>query len=143
MKGVKQIISENKELEKRIISFKQANSANLTQDLLKETVDIGGVRFIAKEVDMDAQELKTISFNLRKEENLALVLGTKSGDKALLSVMLTDDLVEKGLNASVIIREIAKEINGGGGGQPFFATAGGSNPSGISKALLQSRKLIQ
>lgn len=92
---------------------------------------------------MDAQELKTISFSLRKEENLALVLGAKSGDKALLSIMLTDDLVEKGLDASVIIREIAKEINGGGGGQPFFATAGGSKPSGISKALLQSREFIQ
>ena len=143
IKGVHQLINDNKELEKRLKSFKQANSANLTQDLLKETVDIGGVRFIAQEVDMDAQELKTISFSLRKEENLALVLGAKSGDKALLSVMLTDDLVEKGLDASVIIREIAKEINGGGGGQPFFATAGGSKPSGISKALLQSREFIQ
>ena len=143
IKGVHQLINDNKELEKRLKSFKQANSANLTQDLLKETVDIGGVRFIAQEVDMDAQELKTISFSLRKEENLALVLGAKSADKALLSVMLTDDLVEKGLDASVIIREIAKEINGGGGGQPFFATAGGSKPSGISKALLQSREFIQ
>ena len=143
IKGVHQLINDNKELEKRLKSFKQANSANLTQDLLKETVDVGGVRFIAQEVDMDAQELKTISFSLRKEENLALVLGAKSGDKALLSVMLTDDLVEKGLDASVIIREIAKEINGGGGGQPFFATAGGSKPSGISKALLQSREFIQ
>ena len=143
IKGVHQLINDNKELEKRLKSFQQANSANLKQDLLEEAVDIGGVRFIAQEVDMDAQELKSISFSLRKEENLALVLGAKSGDKALLSVMLTDDLVEKGLDASVIIREIAQEINGGGGGQPFFATAGGSKPSGISKALLQSREFIQ
>jgi alanyl-tRNA synthetase len=100
------------------------------------------VRFIAKEVEMDANDMKTISFALRKEEKLAMVLGATVGKKALLSVMLTDDLVAKGLNAGTLINEIAKEIEGGGGGQAFFATAGGTNPNGIAKALIKAKNLI-
>ena len=83
-----------------------------------------------------------ISFALRKEEKLAMVLGAIVGEKALLSVMLTDDLVVKGLNAAIIINEIAKEIEGGGGGQSFFATAGGNKASGIASALIKAKNLI-
>jgi len=69
-------------------------------------------------------------------------LAAKVDEKALLTVMLTDDLVANGMNAGAMIREIAKEINGGGGGQPFFATAGGAKPSGISAALEKAKGLI-
>ena len=96
----------------------------------------------AQEVEMDSNDMKTLSFSLRKEANLAMVLAAKVGNKALLSVMLTDDLVAKGLNAGIIINEIAKEIEGGGGGQAFFATAGGTNPNGISNALTKAKSLI-
>ena len=109
---------------------------------MQSAVQVKGVRFIAKEVEMDVDDMKTISFSFRKEEKLAMVLGAKLGEKAILSVMLTDDLVAKGLNASAIINDIAKEIGGGGGGQAFFATAGGTNPNGISEAFIKAKTFI-
>ncbi len=134
-KGVEQLVAANKQLEKQLKEFKKANAGNVKEELLKTAVDVNGIRFIAEEVEMEAEDMKNISFALRKEENLVMVLAAKVGEKALLTVMLTDDLVAKGMNAGVMIRDIAKEIQGGGGGQPFFATAGGANPSGIKKAF--------
>jgi alanyl-tRNA synthetase len=91
---------------------------------------------------MEAEDMKNVSFQLRKEENLAMVLAAKVGEKALLTVMLTDDVVAKGFNAGAMIRDIAKEIQGGGGGQAFFATAGGANPSGIKNALVKAKEIL-
>jgi len=142
VKGVKQLIADNKALEKKISTLKKATAGDLKEVLLQSAIQLNGVRFIAKEVEMDADDMKTLSFALRKEEKLAMVLGATVGKKALLSVMLTDDLVAKGLNAGTLINEIAKEIEGGGGGQAFFATAGGTNPNGISKALIKAKNLI-
>ena len=141
-KGVEQLITSNKTLEKQIATLKKANAANVKDDLLSSAVEVNGIRFIAQEVDMDAEDMKNVSFSLRKEKNLAMVLAAKVDDKALLTVMLTDDVVAKGMNAGAMIREIAKEINGGGGGQPFFATAGGAKPSGIVAALEKAKDLI-
>jgi alanyl-tRNA synthetase len=141
-KGVEQLITTNKTLEKQISTFKKSNAGNVKEDLLKEAVAVNGIRFIAKEVEMEAEDMKNVSFALRKEENLAMVLAATVGEKALLTVMLTDDLVANGMNAGAMIREIAKEIQGGGGGQPFFATAGGANPSGITNALEKAKSLI-
>ena len=115
---------------------------NVKDDLLNSAVEVSGVRFIAKEVEMEAEDMKNVSFALRKEENLAVVLAAKVDNKALLTVMLTDDLVAKGMDAGAMVREIATEINGGGGGQPFFATAGGANPSGIKNALEKAKDLV-
>ena len=140
--GVEQLVASKKEMESKLAAFKKANSANIKQDLLKSVVEVNGTRYIAKEVEMEAEDMKNVSFQLRKEENLAMVLAAKSAGKALLSVMLTDDLIAKGLDAEVIIRQIAKEINGGGGGQAFFATAGGSAPSGINSALEKAKEII-
>ena len=141
-KGVEQLITTNKTLEKQITTLKKANAANVKDDLLSSAVKINGVRFIAQEVDMEAEDMKNVSFALRKEENLAMVLAATVGDKALLTVMITDDLVANGMNAGAMIREIAKEIEGGGGGQPFFATAGGVNSSGLTAALEKAKDLI-
>ena len=71
-----------------------------------------------------------------------MVLAAKVGEKALLSIMLTDDIVVKGYNAGTMIRDIAKEIDGGGGGQAFFATAGGVRPGGIVAALDRAKEII-
>ena len=71
-----------------------------------------------------------------------MVLGSEIDGKALLSIMLTDDLVSEGMNAASIIKEGAKEIKGGGGGQAFFATAGGTNPLGIKSALDKVKDLL-
>ena len=141
-KGVEQLITTNKTLEKQLTTLKKANAGNVKEDLLKSAVEVNGIRFIAKEVKMEDEDMKNVSFQLRKEDNLAMVLGTKAGGKALLAIMLTDDLVAKGLNADTMIKEIAQEINGGGGGQAFFATAGGTNLDGIKNALDKARNLL-
>ncbi len=141
-KGVEQLISTNKTLEKQITTLKKANAGNVTEDLLKSAGLVNGIRFIGQEVEMEAEDMKNVSFALRKEENLAMVLAATVGEKALLTVMLTDDVVAKGYNAGAMIREIAEEIEGGGGGQPFFATAGGVNSSGITAALEKAKDLI-
>jgi alanyl-tRNA synthetase len=70
------------------------------------------------------------------------MLIAEKSDKVFLTIMITDDLVDKGLNASIMIREVSKEVNGGGGGQSFFATAGGSDSSGISSAIEKLKQLI-
>ena len=121
----------------------KANSGNVKQKLLNSVISVNGIKCIAKEVEMDAQDMKHISFELRKEENLVVVLAAKLSDKALLSVMITDDLVSNGMNAVEIIKELAKEINGGGGGQTFFATAGGKNPAGLGLAIAAVKSYIK
>jgi len=141
-KGVEQLITSNKTLEKQIATLKKSNAGNVKDDLLSSAVEVNGVRFIAQQVEMEAEDMKNVSFALRKEENLAMVLAAKLGEKALLTVMLTDNIVAKGYNAGAIIRDIAKEIEGGGGGQPFFATAGGANPSGIAAALEKAKEIL-
>jgi alanyl-tRNA synthetase len=92
-----------------------------------------------------AEMLKNIAFQLRKSsENTVLVLGSETGQKANILVMVSDNLVkEKNIDAVAIIREIAGEINGGGGGQPFLASAGGRNPSGIPGAIKKAEEYIR
>ena len=140
--GVQQLVASNKQLEKQLGDLKKASAGNVKEELLKSAVELNGIKLIAKEVAMEAEDMKNVSFQLRKEKNLAMILASKIGDKALLSVMLSDDLLAKGMDAVVIIRQIAKEINGGGGGQPFFATAGGTNASGINNALNKAKEII-
>ena len=105
---------------------------------------MNGVNFLAKQVDLDANGIKDISFELGGEfDNLFLLLGTNQNGKALLSCYISKGLVtSKNLDAGKIIRELGKYIQGGGGGQPFFATAGGKNPYGLSEALSKGKDYI-
>jgi alanyl-tRNA synthetase len=140
--GVEQLITTNKILEKQISALKKSNAGNVQKDLLKDAIEVNGVRFIAKQVLMEAEDMKNVSFALRKEKNLVMVLAAKVDKKVLLTVMLTDDIVAKGYNAGAMIRDISKEIEGGGGGQAFFATAGGVKPGGIVAALEKAKEII-
>ncbi|NJO68374.1 MAG: hypothetical protein HC830_03050 [Bacteroidetes bacterium] len=106
----------------------------------------GDITFIASRVVVDnPQMLKDISFKVKSEcENLYLVLGAEIDGKAHLAVTVSENLVETaGLNAGAIIREIAREVEGSGGGQPFFATAGGKNPAGLDKALEKAKTMMK
>jgi len=141
-KGIEQLISTNKILEKQILTFKKSNAGIVKEDLLKDVIEVNDIRFIAKQVLMESEDMKNVSFALRKEKNLAMVLAAKVGEKALLTVMLTDDVVAKGYNAGTMIREIAIKIEGEGGGQAFFATAGGVNPGGIVAALQKAKEIM-
>jgi alanyl-tRNA synthetase len=99
---------------------------------------------LAKKLDLDASGIKDVCFELGSQfTNLFLLFGAETDGKALLSCYISKELVsEKGLDAGKIVRELGKYIQGGGGGQPFFATAGGKNPDGIDEALKESKKYL-
>ena len=105
---------------------------------------LGYVRRWAKELDLDAAGLKDLAFELGGEiDNLFILFGSKANDKALLTCYIDKQLVSsKGLDAGKIVRELGKHIQGSGGGQPFFATAGGKKPEGIAIALAQVKDYI-
>jgi len=108
-------------------------------------VDINGIKFIGGKVDIDsADAVKQLAFDLGREaDNLFFVAGANIGGKPNLTLYISKELVaSRDLNASKIIREIAKEIKGGGGGQPFFATAGGKDLSGIERAVEKAKGVI-
>jgi len=131
-------------LFKKLEKLKRKRAVGAKEDLASKIQVIDGVNCLFEKVNLDADSMKSIAFQLKKEvESLFLVLGSDLNGKALLTIVISDNLVkEKGLNASEIIREIAKEVQGGGGGQPFFATAGGKNPDGLDKALERARKFL-
>lgn len=135
-KGVQNLQDENKKLQKQIDELNQAKAANIKNDLLAGANEINGVKVITATVDLDANNIKNLVFALLRDSKQTLIaLGGKNGAKVTLTVALTKDLIEeKGLDAGKIIRSVSKEIQGGGGGQAHFATAGGKNPDGLEKA---------
>ncbi len=143
--SVMNLMDENTKLKKQIEAFQKEKAKSLKAGLLNKIENKNGINIIISTIQADnAQTLKDIAFQLKGElDNLFLVLGSKIGDKANLAVMISDNLVkEKNLHAGNIVREIAKEIQGGGGGQAFFATAGGKNPEGIENALQKAYNYI-
>jgi len=143
VKGAETLLQENETLRKELEKFKTAQTKQVKAELKTKIKNTNGVNLLVERVDLDNDAIKNIAYELRGELNdLFLVIGNVQGDKAGLTVMLSDSLVEKGLNAKNIINELAKEIQGGGGGQPFFATAGGKNPEGMPKALEKANNFV-
>ncbi|MBN1822576.1 MAG: alanine--tRNA ligase [Prolixibacteraceae bacterium] len=138
LSGVHSLLQENSELSRKIETFSRESLKVLKENLKSRILVEKGVNIISDEVEIDnAGMLKDLSFQLKNEvENLFLVFGANIDGKPMLSVMISENLVaEKGLNAGQIVREAGKEINGGGGGQPFYATAGGKDVNGIPAAI--------
>jgi len=137
VKAVSKLQDENADLQKQIEQLLKDKAKNIKGDLKAEIEAVNGVNFLAKKVDLDAGSMKDLAFELGGEvDNLFLLFGSNSDGKALLTCYIDKELAkQKGLNAGQIVRELGKHIQGGGGGQPFFATAGGKNPEGIDKAL--------
>ena len=144
LKSIVAIQEENSDLKKQIQILLKEKGKNLKTDLKNEISEMNGINFLAKQVDLDANGIKDISFELGGEiDNLFLLLGTNQNGKALLSCYISKNLVVlKNLDAGKIIRELGTYIQGGGGGQPFFATAGGKNPDGLSEALSKGKDYI-
>ena len=136
-KAIENLQEENSELKKQLESLLAEKAKNIKGELKADLEEINGIQFLAREVDLDANGIKDLSFQIGGEvDNLFLVLASRQGGKALLSCYIDKDLAKaKDLNAGSIVRELGKYIQGGGGGQPFFATAGGKNPDGIVAAL--------
>ncbi|TDS11975.1 alanyl-tRNA synthetase [Maribacter caenipelagi] len=145
VKSVSSLQEENSSLKKQVAELLKDKAKNLKGDLLSELKEINGVQFLAKKVDLDAAGIKDLSFEMGgNKDNLFLLFGTEQNGKALLSCYISKELVaSKGLNAGTIVRELGKYIQGGGGGQPFFATAGGKNPDGIAEALVKAEDYLK
>lgn len=137
VKAVENLQEENSNLHKQIQQFLKDKAKNLKGDLKSEIKEVNGINFLAKKIDLDAGGMKDLAFEMGGEsENLFLVFGAENDGKALLACYISKELAaEKDLNAGKIVRELGKFIQGGGGGQAFFATAGGKNPAGIDEAL--------
>jgi len=145
VKGVRQLVDENSQLKKQLESMKAEKALLLKDDLIKKVKKVGDINFIASKVDLDMGTVRDLAFNMNREmDNLVLLLASTTGDKVNLSLLVSESLVEKtDLDAGKMVREIAREIAGGGGGQPHFATAGGKNPNGIEKAFMKTLELIK
>lgn len=144
-KAVQNLQEENIALKKQIESLLKDKAKNLKGDLKSEITEVNGVQFLAKKIDLDASGIKDLCFELGSQyDNLFLLFGTENEGKALLSCYISKELVaSKDLNAGTIVRELGKYIQGGGGGQPFFATAGGKNPEGLDDAILAVKSYIE
>lgn len=137
MKAVVSLQDENTKLKKQIEQLLKEKAKNLKGELASQMQEINGVKFLSIQVDLNAEGTKDLAYELGTlGTNLFLVLATADEDKPMLTCYISKELVaEKNLNAGAVVRELGKYIQGGGGGQPFFATAGGKNVAGIKEAL--------
>ena len=138
VKAVQTLQDENASLKKQIEQLLKDKAQNLSGELKNQLKEINGVQFLATKVDLDANGIKNLAFALGKDyQNLFLLFATAPNkDKAMLTCYISKELAnERGYDAGKVVRELGKLIHGGGGGQNFFATAGGKNPGGIPKAL--------
>ena len=144
VKYIEQIQDENTALRKQIESLLKDKAKNLKANLKANIETINGVNFIAEKLDLDQASIKDLAFELGGEvENLFFFAASENNGKAMLTCYVAKNLVaEKELNAGQVVRELGKLIQGGGGGQPFFATAGGKNPNGIPNALKKVKEYL-
>jgi alanyl-tRNA synthetase len=145
IKAIHSLQDENAKLSKQIEALVKDKVKNLKAVLTPEIQQINGVQFLAKRVDLNADGAKDLAYELGNlGTNLFLVFATAEEDKPMLTCYISKELVaEKGLNAGNVVRDLGKFIQGGGGGQPFFATAGGKNTAGISEALEKAIDFIK
>ena len=134
--AIKKSIEENADLRKQVNKFMEDRTAALTKEVLERAKIKNGVKVVMLPGVRLPEVVKNIAFNIRKlsPESTVFIGLNVSNDKPLITVALSDDIVKQGYNAGQIVREAAKSIKGGGGGQPFFAQAGGKDASGLSMA---------
>ncbi|MCB0477424.1 MAG: alanine--tRNA ligase [Crocinitomicaceae bacterium] len=145
VKSVQELLDKNNALAKEIEKLKAEKAGSFKKDLADKIVEVNGVNFLGIKTDLDAGSVKNILFQLKAEkDNLFAIIGTEEEGKAVLSIAITDDLVaNKDLDAGKIVRDLAgKHIQGGGGGQKFFATAGGKNAAGLQPAIEEAKTLF-
>ena len=138
MENANKLLKKEQELQNKI------KIQSIKEDLIKNITNQNDVNSFIGELDLDPKSIKELCFMLSdKFENLFLILISKSEEKVFISCFISKNLIEeKELNASKIIRELSPLINGSGGGQPFFATGGGTNKNGIEQVITESKKII-
>ena len=137
LQSIKKSIEENAELKKQVDIFIHEKIGQLKDMLMRNAHEKGDVKIMVLKGDFQAEMVKSVAFQIRNEMNGKMVFigGTQTNGKPTLTVILSDDLMADGFNATTMVREAAKAIQGGGGGQPFFAQAGGKDVAGLEKAL--------
>lgn len=145
LKAVHSIQDENNKLKKQLEQLLREKAKGMKTALLNEVIEMNGVRFLAQQVDLDATGAKDLAYEIGSTaDNFFIVFGTVTEGKPMLTTYVSKEIVEsKGLNAGQIVRELGKYIQGGGGGQAFFATAGGKNAKGLSEALLHAQDFLK
>ena len=135
--AIRKAIEENAGLKKQVEEFMKEKAASLKNDLIANAKEMSGVKVIKTVAPISADVAKDIAFQLKGEVtgSLLVVIGSVENGKPMLTVMLSEDLVKNGLKAGMLVKEAAKLIQGGGGGAPHFATAGGKNPEGLLSAV--------
>ena len=145
--AVKKAVAENSDLHKQVEEYFKERVVNLSRQLLEKAIETpAGVKIVEMQGLRIPDVVKNVAFNVRNlsGENTVFIAATKdAAGKPLLTVMVTDDLVKSGLNASQIVRNAAKKIQGGGGGQPGFAQAGGKNADGLAEAFAEMRAAVE
>lgn len=144
VQAIRKMAEENTEMARQMNLVRTARDKYLVQELTGEADMIGNFRIIQRQLDVIPDSIKHVSFELRNHlEDMVAVFGSNFGGKPSLTVALSDSAVAAGLNAGQIVREAAKHIQGGGGGQPHYATAGGKDSSGIEAAMNAAMELIK
>ena len=145
VKALQNLQDENAALKKQVAQLLQEKATTVLSSIESEIEEINGVKFLAKKVDLDANSIKNMAFAIgKKHDNLFAIFGSSpTPEKAMLTCYISKELVnEKSYDAGQVVRELGKLIQGGGGGQNFFATAGGKNPAGIPNALEKAKNFI-
>ncbi|MEL7221007.1 MAG: alanine--tRNA ligase-related protein, partial [Bacteroidota bacterium] len=145
VKAITSLQEENKQLKRELEKMMATQAANIKTDLKAQFEDRDGVNFLATRIPLsDAGAVKTLAFELERElGNTFLLLASENAGKPLLTLIISKEVCEsKDLNAGQIIRELAREIKGGGGGQAHFATAGGKDANGLDSAVAQAKTLV-
>jgi alanyl-tRNA synthetase len=141
--AVTNLVEHDKKLQKEVETLQKEKAIQASSELFNTAETLGEIRFIKAKVGTDVNQAKNLAHKLRGQaENVFVVLALESGGKVNLVVALSDALVEKGMHAGRIVKEIARPIKGGGGGQPHLATAGGKDASGIEEAFEMARGLL-
>ena len=140
VKALQNLQEENVNLKKEIEGLLKDKASNLKEELKQNIQQINGINFITAEINLDANSVKDLAFQLGREiDDLFFIAGSNNNGKAILTIYISKNIANDKLHAGNIVRELGKLIQGGGGGQPFFATAGGKNPKGIKEALEKAK----
>lgn len=136
IKAVKDLIARNNALTKEIEAFQKDQAKAVKQQLKSAIKNVNNVNVLSEIIELDNASIKDILFQLKGEvDSFVGIIGGKQDDKCSLNIIASDNIVAGGFNAGTIIREVSPLIQGGGGGQPFFATAGGKNAAGLKEAI--------
>ena len=143
--AVEQLVIKNSELQKELDSFNQEKLKKLKSQLISNLDKSNSFSFIEYQSDLSAEQMKQIAFEIKGElSNFILLLTSNLNNKPIITLMISENLVQsKAWNAGSIIRDLSIEIKGGGGGQPFFATAGGSYADGLKKVIKKAKEIFK